>query len=202
MSDSAKSVRLFVGVPIAMQTVEELTGLARELRKGAEDGGLPVRWVSPATYHVTLKFLGWSRPEILDAVRDAIAGAVAAVPRFDFTTRGVGAFPKPERARVLWAGIDEPGGHLPALAAALDQAAAGLGFERETRPFHGHVTLGRLRQPSDVSRLLGPVAEKMFSKTSVDAVVLYKSVMKSTGSEYFVEAEFGLGGPGTGPEKR
>lgn len=198
MSESGKAVRLFLGVPISMVTVEELTGLSRDLRKGAEDGGLPVRWVLPASYHITLKFLGWTRPEAAEAVRDVCAAAVAGQPRFQFTTRGVGAFPKLDRARVVWAGVDEPGGHLIRLAAALDQAVAGLGFEQETRAFHPHVTLGRLRQPSDVSRLLGPVSEKMFSKTSVETVVLYKSVTKSTGSEYLAEAEWPLGGPEKG----
>lgn len=188
-------MRLFVGVKVSLATVHALTEAVRELERRASEADLKVRWVAPATYHATLKFIGWARPEVVDAIRDQVAAAISGVAPFAFTTRGAGAFPKPAKARVVFAGIDNPGEELATLASRIDAALGELGFPTEKRSFHGHVTLGRLREPKSVETLLEPVSEQLFSETSVRSVVLYESKMKSTGSEYVIHHEWPLESP-------
>lgn len=194
MSQAPKSnkARLFVGAKVSLATVNALNDAVRELSQRAADAGVNVRWVTPATYHVTLKFIGWTRPEVVDAIRDRVAETIAGTAPFDFDTRGMGAFPKPERARVVWAGISNPGEQLTTMANRIDTALADLGFPAETRAYHPHVTLGRLREPKSVESVLEPYSEHLFSKTSVESVVLYESKMKSTGSEYEIRHEWPL----------
>ena len=50
--------RLFVGVPVATAVAQQLAGACESLARRAQAQGVPLRWVAPATYHVTLKFLG------------------------------------------------------------------------------------------------------------------------------------------------
>ena len=73
----------------------------------------------------------------------ASAGTAAAtVGSFETRLNGVGAFPKPARARVLWAGLEDRPGRMAALALALDAAFA-PGFRPEVRAFRPHLTVGR-----------------------------------------------------------
>lgn len=193
MREPTDRIRLFLGVEISMAALRELTAAAEALRRKARAGGLRVRWVAPETYHVTLKFLGWSRPEAVAAISDVLAEPIAAVDGFTVTGRGLGAFPRTDRARVLWAGLDDPAGGLTRLAGIVEDALEPIGFAREKRPFHAHVTLGRIREPEDVQMLLQEGSERLFRESRISAVTLFESVLKSTGSEYHAQARFGLG---------
>src|ERR1700736_6830689 len=70
--------------------------------------------------------------------------ALALVTAEPFTVHftGVAFFPNPKAARVFWAGVDGSD-HLPRLASTIDSALEKLGFPRETKPYHPHLTLAR-----------------------------------------------------------
>jgi 2'-5' RNA ligase len=101
-----------------------------------------------------------------------------------FEAARLGAFPSPQKATVVWAGIEDPGGKLAALAARVEAEMVALGFPAEARRFHPHVTIGRLKEPADVSNVILPMSEQVFSETRCPEIVIYESVTKSTGSEY------------------
>ena len=193
----AEGLRLFVGARVSMATIGELGGTAEMLARRAQQAGLRVSWVAPATYHVTLKFIGWVRREAATAIADALPRAVAAakVAPFSFRTQRLGAFPTAEKASVVWAGIEDRSGGLAALAAAIDRELEAIGVARDKRAFHAHVTLGRLRDPASVSQVILPFAEQVFSETSLAEVILFESRTKSKGSEYFPIAKIGLSRP-------
>ena len=65
---------------------------------------------------------------------------------------------------MLWAGVEDASGELARLADATAAAMAELGFARDRRPYHPHVTLGRLREPAAVGELLLPLAEQVFGE--------------------------------------
>jgi 2'-5' RNA ligase len=177
-----------------MATLKALAETAESMRRAARDAGHSIRWVDPANYHVTLKFLGSTRPEVVEAIRDRLESRLAPVSGCEFTTTGMGAFPSADKARVIWAGVDDPSGGLTSLARIVEDELVELGFPRETRAFHPHVTMGRVRRVDDVSAIVHPVSERIFRKTVADAVVLFESVMKSSGSEYVERARFSLSG--------
>ena len=103
-----------------------------------------VRWVRPENAHLTLKFLGDVREEVLGNLRVALEKACAGHAPFDVELAAFGAFPSARRARTLWAGVGAGSDRLRSLAAGLDAALAPLGFEREERAFAPHLTLGRI----------------------------------------------------------
>jgi RNA 2',3'-cyclic 3'-phosphodiesterase len=98
------------------------------------------RWARVEGLHVTLKFIG----EVSDARVEEIKSALASVKAEPFTVRfaGAGFFPNAKSARVFWAGV-EGGDPLPRLAASIDSALAKLGFTKEDKPYHPHLTLAR-----------------------------------------------------------
>jgi 2'-5' RNA ligase len=176
--------RLFVGVRPSMVTVARLGEVAEALARRATTAGVAIRWLPSATYHVTLKFLGWTRRDGVPAVVDAITRACATASPVSFDVARLGAFPSRERASVVWAGVGGGGDALGRIAGALDDELAALGFAKEKRPFHAHVTLGRLRDLKAVGDVLLPFQEQTFSTTHIEDVTLYESIMKSSGSEY------------------
>lgn len=202
MNDPEDRIRLFLGVEISMGALRELTTAAEALRRKARTSGLRVRWVAPEAYHVTLKFLGWTRPEAVVAISDVLGDAIAAVDGFTITGRGLGAFPRADRARVLWAGLDDAAGGLTRLAGIVESELEPIGFAREARPFHAHVTLGRIREPEDVQALLQGESERLFRESRITAVTLFESVLKSSGSEYRAQARFGLRGTFLGGKRQ
>lgn len=185
-------VRLFVGVPVSMATLRALDETGERLRRVAAEQKIRVRWVDPATYHVTLKFLGWTREEAVAAIRDRVRERLADVRAFSFTTGGLGAFPTTARGRVLWAGIERGGEQLASLAAAVEETLVPLGYEAEKRDFHPHVTLGRVKVPANVQALIDEGREVVFGDSLVDRVVLFQSVTSPSGAEYRVRAEWPL----------
>lgn len=102
-------------------------------------------------YHLTVQFLGDTVEQDVPDIARALEEAVEELPSFDVCYRGIGAFPEPARARVVWAGVEEvePAGHLAALSDAVGLALEPLGHAPERRAWHPHVTLGRVkRRPS------------------------------------------------------
>lgn len=185
MAAMANGKRLFVGVQVSLATANALARCAEALARRARDAKVDIAWVAPTNYHVTLKFLGWTRDEAVGAVRDHVAAAVAGASEFRFHTSRLGGFPSLDSASVLWAGIEGRGVEsLTDLAARIDRAATGLGFAAEQRPYHPHVTLGRLRETSPLRDVVLPMSEQMFSESMVDAVSLLESVKESNNYVY------------------
>lgn len=176
--------RLFLGLRVSVATANGLAQCAEQLARRARDANLEVKWVVPASYHVTLKFLGWTRAELIEALDDRIAAAIAGVAPFKFKTAKLGAFPSLDKSTVVWAGIDDPGGTISELAKRIEAAAVELGFPAEPRPFHPHVTLGRVRETRLLREVVLPMSEQMFSASSADHVILFESETKSSGSVY------------------
>lgn len=176
--------RLFVGARVSVATANALAGAAETLARRARDARIDVRWVAPINYHVTLRFLGATRDETIGAVRDALAAAAAGTPRIAFRTARVGAFPALPRARVVWAGVEDRGGQLAPLATRIEDACARLGYRPEARPFHAHVTLGRVKELGSLQEVVLPLSEQMFGDTEIEAITLFESETKSAGPVY------------------
>jgi 2'-5' RNA ligase len=176
--------RLFVGARVSVETANAIAACAEMLQRRAKDARptIDMKWVAPANYHVTLKFLGPTRDDAIGAVRDALEKACIGAEPFKLRCARVGAFPSLDKASVVWAGAESDA--LGALAGKIDAAMEALGFARETRAFHGHVTISRLRETRPVRELVLPLAEQVFSESRIDGVTLFESVTKSSGPAY------------------
>jgi 2'-5' RNA ligase len=139
--------------------------------------------VAQDNLHFTLHFLGAVKPETLPALEAAGQVAAAAVTAFELRIGGRGAFPRPERAKVVWLGVEHGEAPLCALAQAISDADVTLGFAREPRAFTPHLTLARLKEPAPVRELLHAlkVPDLCFR---VDALSLMRSHLGSERARY------------------
>jgi 2'-5' RNA ligase len=149
------------------------------------------RWVPTTNQHLTLKFLGSTWPRLVEWVVTSVGGVAAAHRPFEAGVGGLGAFPNPRRARVLWAGLDDRGSAFARLAAGLDEALA-REFKPEARAFTPHLTLARFDPPVDVGDLPGTLGLDR-ERFLVDRLVLYRSHLRRPAPVYEVLETFPLG---------
>ncbi len=162
--------RLFLAVEV---TDEVRHALAAHLADALGGSPVPGRPVPPPNWHVTLRFLGYTYDEERDRLLHALDEAEFGGP-FTVGFGGLGAFPRPQRATVLWLGIERGGGEVEALAAVAEEAAVAAGWMMEERPFHPHLTLSRIRPHQDVTPVIERVPPLRMTMP-VDDVVLYRS---------------------------
>lgn len=178
-------MRLFIALNLPDEERRRIHEAAAPLR----EAGLPVRWVEPDDYHLTLKFLGSVRGELLPVVEKVVARVAAATGAFPLSLRGFGAFPTIRRPRVIWLGAD-PTPALRCLKQDLEWGLAAHGFEREMRAFHPHVTLGRAGEKEGAGSFRGLdslAAELEYSTTlPMETVDLMRSQVARRGARYTV----------------
>ena len=130
-------MRLFVALNLPKKEKDRIYRATRVLRESE----LPVRWVEPEKYHLTLKFLGDVSEDRIESMEEAVGRVALTTDALDLAVEGLGAFPTIRRPRVIWVGV-EPTPALRALKQDLEWALTDSGLERETRTFHPHLTLG------------------------------------------------------------
>lgn len=105
-------------------------------------------WTAPSQWHLTLTFC----PAVDDWRIDELVERLEAVARkhepFRLRLAGAGAFPSVERAKVLWAGVEQGEAErerpLDALAAGTRSAANAAGCVPDGARFRPHLTLARM----------------------------------------------------------
>jgi len=116
-----------------------------------------------------------------------MAEAAGPVEPFDFEVAMLGTFPPRGAPRVVWAGIEDAGGGLTRLHKGLERGLQALGFEREKRAFHPHLTLGRVKERRGTERLRALIeheAATRFGTQRVEGLVLLQSVLSPKGPTY------------------
>jgi len=174
-------IRSFIAVKIPADAADRIRAAQQQLRATGPD----VKWVDPDNLHITLKFLGDVERPRLDSLWQSTAEGLNGATAFTMRFHGVGAFPDPDRPRVVWVGIAGGAEELRELAAGVEAACERHGFEREKRPFRAHVTLGRVRRPAPNPALAAAMADHAqtdLGEAYVDRVLLMRSELTRTGA--------------------
>ncbi len=193
-------LRLFVAVNLSAEIRERLVAAQEHLRRARAD----VSWVRPENIHITLKFLGETAEERVEAIRRALHAVASEHAAFRLAVAGVGTFGG-RVPRVVWIGVTEGAEPLTALAGHVESSLADLGFPREKRGFTAHLTLGRVRSGKNVGELaaaIREIQEERFGAVAADAFELIQSRLHPSGSVYTTLDRFVLQAPGGGQEGR
>ena len=191
-------MRTFVAVQINSD-LQEVLGRLQERLRGHADG---VKWVDPRSMHLTLKFAGELAEKNLPQACDLVGRCASASRPFRLTLGGVGAFPSPERPRVLWVGADDESATMADLHGALDRALAKVGVPREARGFQSHLTLGRVRRPrpeAGLGQVLESLGDQDLGEMDVEEIVFMQSELAPSGPVYtpLSRHRLGEGAPST-----
>lgn len=176
--------RLFTGLAIPTEIAEAL----RIYR-----GGLPgARWIEPADYHVTLRFLGDVEVPMAEDVLEAMA-EMRVRPALTVTLDGLGIFGG-DRPRALYASV-VPSPELIDLQAEQERLVRRAGIEPERRKFTPHVTLARLKRdasPEAVAMYLSQAPAFAPLTFTAERVTVFSAKESTGGGPYLAEAEFKL----------
>jgi RNA 2',3'-cyclic 3'-phosphodiesterase len=190
-------MRLFVAIDIDPQIRAAIAQFVEGIRGFAPD----VRWVSPESLHITLKFIGeWQRVDELKAALAAVRGEPVQI-----SFGGTGFFPTAKSPRVFWIGVEAPP-QLGALARSIDEATSKLGIESEKRDFTPHLTLARSgsgrpqRTSGDRANSLFPRLQKRletmpppsFGTMTAREFFLFESKLSPKGAHYTKLERFSL----------
>lgn len=176
-------LRLFVAIPFSDDVTATLQRAC---------SGLPgARWVDPASYHLTMRFIG----EVDGAVAEDIHQALCrvTVPRFALRIAGVGCFESGRKVRSLWAGVERHE-RLVRLRDKVEVAVNRAGVPAERRKFKPHITLARFR--NGVSDRIGHYLERnnalAIDPVPVDHFTLFRSHLGGEGAYYEHLADYFL----------
>lgn len=176
-------MRLFLAINLPTDVRLEVHAATARLRSQEP----AIAWIAEPRLHLTVKFLGETADDRLDAIRAAIANVAGRHREFVLGFRTIGAFPNFRRARVVWMGVENEA-RLELLHHDIELACETLGYETEGRAFRPHLTLARVKTPLQESRLrqLSRAAKEIDFQTEciVRSIDLMESTLSPDGPAY------------------
>ena len=157
------------------------------------------RRVPPHQWHLTLAFFGDVTGHDAEDLAEALLACASESPFVSLKTGGCGLFPRPQRPRVFWAGVDDQGdaGDLKHLARCCRRAghATVRGRRASEAAFRGHVTLARSgihvrAMDGEKLNLMLPVPQIHWR---AERLCLFQSILRPEGAQYRRLETFELG---------
>ena len=122
------------------------------------------------------------REEKIKEISGILKGVGKAHKRFELSLKGIGAFPNERSPRIIWIGVERGREEIIKLQEGIEESLSTLGFKREERKFHPHLTIARVKGRADFKELLGvPYKSRVFL---TDSLVLFKSTLTPKGPIY------------------
>ncbi len=127
--------------------------------------------------HLTLVFLGATPASNLDQLKSMLQALAKTVEPFSISTLEHGAFPRLEKARVLFQQLEASGPALVTMQRELSaKLAAEFSFELDDREYHPHITLGRIKKKFHGANITTWKIENPPTLSfDVDAITLFES---------------------------
>jgi len=200
LQSNHRSLRVFLAVELSRNLCEKVAELQQELRVT-----LPtINWVRPESIHLTLKFLGYVAPAMVEQLLTAIEPIRKSQTSIMLEIQDLGVFPHIRCPRILWIGCT---GDLPSLLNLVSQiegAMEPLGFPLEEKAYHPHLTLARIKHDnSKVGSVLAHLGlleqPRNLGPLLIDRITLFRSDLSPNGAEYTSLWTVPLNEAGSGP---
>lgn len=178
-------VRIFFAVDLPAPTKKLLGSYISSLKKQAKNQ--LIRWSLPENLHITLQFLAEVKSSDLGNLTESVRTALQDMTlSLTISFKQLQLFPTPYRPRVIVLEVKEQ----EALAVLAETIGASIilhDYTIDARPFRGHLTLGRIKQPqhADLS-FLQQSSPPTLQEILVEEVVLFRSEPQQFGSHYTI----------------
>lgn len=179
--------RLFITLDIPEKTIEEILTLSKKLY-----GNFPAKWEGMDKLHITLKFLGDTDSELIDKILQHLDETAKKFNKFDAEFNRYGIFFRNNSPKIFWIGLTQ-NQKVFDLQKEIEDRASELGFKKEKRNFHPHLTLLRIKGKENIDALTKTKNTKIDPiKFTAKQISLMKSELKPTGSVYSIIKSFEL----------
>ena len=182
-----ETARSFIAVELPDEVRKEMGKLQESLKTRRQEF---VKWVSPESIHLTLKFLGDIALTKVAEITGAMEESVTGIAPFKLHIENLGVFPNLKRIQVIWTGLTGDLNSLRRIQKNIEENMYVLGYPEEQREFTPHLTLGRVRfQPSpeetqNFVKLLTSTVYKSAYEINIESVNLMKSQLTPQGAKY------------------
>ncbi|RLF91135.1 RNA 2',3'-cyclic phosphodiesterase [Thermococci archaeon] len=177
-------VRTFIAIDLGQETKDIIESkVLDEISKIDVD----VKLVEKENLHLTLKFLGEIHERRVSDVKEVLERISSEKKKFSMRLHGLGAFPNSRSARVVWIGVEDGREELHNLASEIDSELHKIGFKRERKRFHPHITVCRVKTPRNISKirsLIEALRDLEVGVEEVNCLSLKKSTLTSKGPIY------------------
>ena len=176
-------MRVFIAIEPPDALKGEIAQWIETLARAIPDPKRRLHWVKKEQLHLTLKFLGETKPDLLPLLAEALRNAGQEAASFPLSFAKVGHF----GGRVIWLGIDAGANQCANIAKSIDAACHALGFELESRPFSPHITLARAKEnPGNlhIAQLPPALIHRTFGPFTVTGFSLIQSTLTPKGAIY------------------
>lgn len=176
--------RLFIAINLPFHIKDLLEEEVNKIKNNHHQAD--IRFTSPEQWHLTLIFFGYQEEKFLKNIEEAMQNASSQIMKpikiyFEKITYG----PPGPRARMIWLTTTTE------TSAALDKVKktienellkAGVKWDKENRPFHGHLTLARFEMMA--LKNLAALDENFNYGFEADKIDLMKSTLRREGALY------------------
>jgi 2'-5' RNA ligase len=175
------TIRTFIALPLPSEVMSAMASVQKQL----VTAGAEVKWDDPEKFHITLKFLGATDSSLTPTITDHLKKSIGNFPAFEVAYVKLGGFPNVDHPRVVWIGTTE-NQQILRLQSQVDEVCTSLGFAKEDRPFHAHITLGRVKGNRNLERLTASLKSITFEPLLARCTEVHfmRSDLKPTGSVY------------------
>ena len=104
-ANPADHLLLFLAITLPEAVRDEIIRVQRELQPLVPRA--VARWTRSDQFHLTLRFLGDVRAEMVEGLPPAVGGVCREAPPLSLRAQGVGFFPNSRSPRVVWVGIGD-----------------------------------------------------------------------------------------------
>lgn len=179
MPELSDILTAFVGVELSAPARDAFAQLQEHLRHK----GISVAYTSPALAHITVVFLGRIPRRLAHEIAPKLDLAVGTLAPFTFLPGGAGFFGPPRSPRIAWIGV-EASAQLTDLFNCVAGIVRDAGVTLETRPFHPHLTLARIKHPlppASLTLIKTSINNTTFPRVPVDRVMFMSSQPGNSG---------------------
>ena len=175
--------RLFIGIPVESEIatrIVKIWGNDPELNQNR------LKWVNPENWHITLYFLGDTPRAEIALLQRLIEESFIPIQSFNTKLNGAGVFPHLRNPKVLWLGLE----NLQPLMTGyirLGNLLRQNGFAFDDKPLKPHLTVARIKSIEhriSMGSLLTEYRQSDFGSITIDRVMLYESILASSGPVY------------------
>ena len=192
-----ETYRTFIAIEVPPDIRRRITDHIAQLRSAFPQ--VRASWSREHNLHLTLKFLGDVPVTRIPSLAEVCGAAARQIAPFELVVKGCGTFPPNGKPKVLWIGIADaqsaPNASLLSLYSAVEDRCGAAGFARESRAYHPHLTIARLREAKDSRTLAEHHKQIGFASQTftVSELILLRSELSSQGSKHTALARHALG---------
>ena len=171
---------------IAVELPENIKKKIEEVQNPLKKTDTYVSWVKPENVHLTLKFLGEVEENKIEDVFYGTEKALKGAKSLSLSLKNLGCFPNLKRPRVVWVGVEKGKEELSFLQKNIQEELSKLGYPKEDRAFSPHLTIGRVKSPKNIEKLVKLIEKTDFQteEVKIDEVVVMKSQLHPQGAIY------------------